>query len=346
MSLSFLSQPTKTLQIIKQFFFWFCFGVIALGCAAFIWSGGQHGWVELPEPGESMRFYSNQTGDDLDRVLKRAIQQAHSKIYMEIFNLSEPSVIKLLNEKATEGVSIHIIVESKYYNKLKRQLNGVIQVSPGTTRGGLMHRKILVIDDQQSWLGSANFTWESLKSDSNLIAGACSQELAHLLVDPSSPSQGQVKIAGQAMEIWNIPEAVAPAEKLLEAIHRAKSHIHIAMFTWTRLDLAQAVVAARMRGVDVSVVMDRRAADGASEGVLGYLRENGIAVRIHSSRQTMHHKFLWVDDSRLFFGSVNWTEGGFRRNRDILVYIPVLTLNQEHFMQELWNSIWTHAKQP
>lgn len=345
-SLNIFQALKRPIQTVKQFFLWFCIGIIALGLISFLLSEKKHGWVELPESGENMRFYSNQTGDDLDRILKKAIYEAKNSIYIEIFNLSEPSVLEILNKKASEGLEIHVVVEGKYYNKLRRQLKGVIRMSQGTTHGGLMHRKVLVIDGQQAWLGSANFTWESLKTDSNLVAGVCSRELSNLLVDPSYPSHGQLKIAGQAIEIWNIPEATAPVEKLIESLERATSHIRIAMFTWTRLDLAEAVVRAKKRGVDVSIVLDKRSIEGASETVFDHLKKAGVTIRVNNHKAIMHHKFLWIDDTKLYFGSVNWTEGGFRRNRDVLVYIPILTLSQERFMQNLWDSLWIGSKSP
>lgn len=336
--------PFESPKVAKYVLAWTGIGIISLGL---IYAFLQRPliWIDLPDPGEPVAFYSNQKGDDLDRVLRSAIEKAKSHIYLEIFNLSEPSVIKLLNQKAQEGLSVKVIVEPKTYESLRRVFQKNIILEKGHSRG-LMHRKILVIDQHQCWMGSANFTWESLKSDANLLAGVSNRELAKLLIDPNYPSHGSVRNLGQLIELWNIPEARASAQTLVEAIQSARKSVQVAMFTWTRMDLAQAVAGAHKRGVKVQVILDRKTVDGASEKVFRYLKENKVPVKVHTGPQRLHHKFMVIDESRLFFGSINWTEQGFTKNRDVLVYIPSLTSQQELFISQLWNLNWNHAQFP
>jgi phosphatidylserine/phosphatidylglycerophosphate/cardiolipin synthase-like enzyme len=331
-------------QSIRKLFIWIGIGIVALGVFNFYSHPRSTYLVDLPELGEPIAFYSNQVGDDLDRVLYQAISKAKKSIYIEIFNLNDQSIIKLLNTKSSEKIDVQVIVDNKYYQGLRSQLKEKVSVSRGKTRGGLMHRKVIVIDEEQSWLGSANFTWESLKNDYNLIAGVHSQELAKLLLDPNYPSHGTTSVANQTIELWNIPESSVPVQQLLVAIDSAKEKIKIAMFTWTRKDLADAVIKAHQRGVQVFVVLDKNSVEGASESIYKYLKQNKIAVKISSLNSTMHHKMLWIDDQSLYFGSVNWTAGGFSRNRDVLVNLSKLNQEQERFMNKLWQQVWVHAK--
>jgi cardiolipin synthase len=337
--------PFDSPKVIKYILAWSGIGIIGLGLAYSLFQSPSSLFIDLPDPGEPAIFYSNQSGNDLDRLLKAAIRKAQHQIYLEIFNLSEPSIIKLLNEKAKEGLVVKVIVEPRSYEHLRKTLNKSVFLEKGHTRG-LMHRKILVIDEEQCWLGSANFTWESLKSDSNLLAGINNKELAKLLIDPTYPSHGSICNADQLIEVWNIPEAKASSQQLINAIHSARKTVRIAMFTWTRMDIAQAVVLAHKRDVRVQVILDRHTIDGASEKIFKFLKENKVPVKVHTGAQRLHHKFLLIDDSRLFFGSINWTEQGFTKNRDILVYMPALTPEQELFMNKLWQINWNHAQFP
>jgi len=170
--------------------------------------------------------------------------------------------------------------------------------------------------------------------------------MARLLIDSSYPSHGSVRNLGQLIEVWNIPEARASANYLIDAIHSARKTIQVAMFTWTRMDLAQAIVEAQKRGVKVQVILDRKTVDGASEKVFRFLKEQKVPLKVHTGAGRFHHKFLLIDSSRLFFGSLNWTEQGFTKNRDVLVYIPVLNQQQETFMDQLWHQNWQHAQIP
>lgn len=340
----FIMIPLESPRIAKYVLAWAGIGIIALGLLSSLLSKPSI-WIDLPDPGEPIAFYSNQRGDDLDRVLRTAIEKAKNQIYLEIFNLSEPSVIKLLNQKAKEGLAIRLIVERQNYEKLRKTLSSKITLEKGLSQG-LMHRKILVIDQHQCWMGSANFTWESLKSDGNLLAGVSNRDLARLLIDSNYPSHGSVRNLGQLIEVWNIPEARASATHLIDAIQSARKTVQVAMFTWTRMDLAHAVADAHKRGLKVQVILDRKTVEGASEKVFRYLKEQKVPVKVHTGPGRFHHKFLLIDHSRLFFGSVNWTEQGFSKNRDILVYIPALTEPQEAFMDQLWHQNWQHAQVP
>lgn len=331
--------PSNINYAIKSVLLWFTIGLIAFGVAASAWQMMSEPLIDLPQKGEQAEFYSDHTEDHLGHIVKTALKKAQKSIYIEIFSLSDPKTLKLLNEKSKQGVHIELITDKQYVAQTKRKLRSSISVTPGSTNG-LMHRKIVIIDDQMVWLGSVNFTWESLSMHHNLLMGVHSPVLASVLTDPSAPEEGRIMVAGQNMDVWNLPKARTALEHLLNSIQNARTSIHIAMFTWTRTDIVEALVKAQHRGVNVKVVLDKRSSEGASSKVLQLLRAYKIPVRLSQGAQLMHHKFMLIDGKELYFGSVNWTAGGFMKNKDIMIRVPLLSLRQEEFMHKLWSALW------
>lgn len=304
--------------------------------------------AHLPEAGSPPALYSNQTNHDLRQTMSGAIGQAKESIMFIIYSLTDPQIISSLNKKCDEGVDIHIVCDAKASQDIASKLNPKIK----TIRRfgpGLMHQKILVIDKKQTWIGSANMTTESLRLHGNLVTAIDSVQLANSIIakgqtlhaegkDRSFPHE-DFTINGQQMELWFLPDDSKAVKRLKTLIESAKKTLRVAMFTWTRQDLAYAVIAASKRGVKTEVVIDHSSGKGTSAKIVELLKQNGIPTSLNDGKALLHHKFAYIDGSTLVNGSANWTKAAFTQNDDCFIILHDLTSDQKKQMEDLWKVI-------
>jgi hypothetical protein len=142
----------------------------------------------------------------------------------------------------------------------------------------------------------------------------------------SAPAAGSVRIVYILDQKQNDKEIIA----LIEA---AKTHIYFAIYTFTLPSIADALVAAKKRGVDVKGVMDSEQS-GNSYGapITAKLLAAGISVvteKHPTGNGIMHIKAL-VTDSAYAVGSYNWTNSATNINDEILEIGTDATLRQAY----------------
>lgn len=120
----------------------------------------------FPNAATPLIFYSNQTGTDLQLLFCRAIAQAKKSIFLEMYAITDPTLIQLIEAKAKRGVSVTILTDHKASPTIRKKLPETVHLVSHKGRG-LMHRKTLVIDHQTTLLGSVNFTTASLTLHDN-----------------------------------------------------------------------------------------------------------------------------------------------------------------------------------
>ena len=110
----------------------------------------------------------------------------------------------------------------------------------------------------------------------------------------------------------NISDSIE--QKLIDHINAAQSSIHIASFEFDLTPVADALIAAHNRGVDVRWVTDNEygleADADAGNGQFAMLQNAGIEVRSDTRTALMHDKFWIFDGQILWTGSTNITKNG------------------------------------
>src|SRR5215216_2114324 len=131
--------------------------------------------------------------------------------------------------------------------------------------------------------------------------------------------------------------------RLIEKINAAQTSIHIASFEFDLTPVADALIAAKQRGVDVRWVTDDEHGLEADEepdhGQFAILQNAGIEVRSDSRSALMHNKF-WIFDGQLVWtGSTNITVNGvFKQdNNTVVIRSPELAAIYEREFQEMWD---------
>jgi phosphatidylserine/phosphatidylglycerophosphate/cardiolipin synthase-like enzyme len=131
--------------------------------------------------------------------------------------------------------------------------------------------------------------------------------------------------------------------RLIEKINAAQTSIHIASFEFDLTPVAQALIAAKQRGVDVRWVTDDEQgleADAEPDrGQLAMLQNAGIEIRSDTRSALMHNKFWIFDGQIVWTGSTNITESAIFKqdNNTIVIQSPELAAIYENEFQEMWN---------
>jgi phosphatidylserine/phosphatidylglycerophosphate/cardiolipin synthase-like enzyme len=131
--------------------------------------------------------------------------------------------------------------------------------------------------------------------------------------------------------------------RLIEKINGAQKSIHIVSFEFDLTPVAQALIAARQRGVDVRWVTDDENGLAADEdpdrGQFAMLKNAGIEVRADSRTALMHNKFWIFDGETAWTGSTNITVSGIfqQNNNAIVIHSPEVAAIYEREFQEMWD---------
>lgn len=297
-----------------------------------------------------------QDRQQLRESLMNSMEQAQKSILIFTFTFSDSEMIKLLNKKAEEGVEIIIVIDKEHRLPLTTQGSSKLQILTRQKGEGRVHHKILVVDDQYIWIGSANFTKAAYDSQENLMLGIYSPNLADFLQKEATVFRGTkirepilplvIEIEDQYIYLGLLPHDGFPPKAnevlinryskdlLLNLIHGADKSIFIAMDVWTDADLANAVKSAHKRGVLVKILA------GDFEGIIPDLMRFGIDVRVNNRFSMMHNKFMYADRNILVNGSANWSKSSFTRNDESFIVLQGLNELQQIYLDDYWLYLW------
>lgn len=144
--------------------------------------------------------------------------------------------------------------------------------------------------------------------------------------------------------MWFLPDNTHAVAQLKRLIQTAEKSLKVAMFTWTRFDLAQEMIEAKQKGVEVEIIIDQQSGRGVSAGIVHHLRKGAIPVRLSTGMGLLHHKFMIIDDKILVNGSANWTKAAFGSNDDCVIILYNLNHKQQRNLHRLWKVMKSESK--
>lgn len=134
---------------------------------------------------------------------------------------------------------------------------------------------------------------------------------------PVIPAQGTVQVA---FPPWDDAETL-----LLETLRHAKREILVQAYLLTSRQIAAGLIAARQRGLAVSVLADARQHADNPGSQLGSLANHGIPVWLETRYRNAHNKIMVIDDGTkdvvVVTGSYNFTRSAQRLNSENLFLI-------------------------
>lgn len=311
-----------------------------------------------------VRFTQNQHGGPESTCTRPVCQgllalldSASSSIDFALYGVrSQPDVLDALVAAEARGVNVRGVVDSEdstcttfaYPDTLPliQALGpGHVVCDTGPGYSYIMHDKFFVVDGQKVWTGSTNvsdtetggeynsdvavtlgsfrlaaiYTAEFEEMFSGLFHHRKSDNTAHVL-DATDFTDGTTIV-----ESYFSPTDDAVTHAVIPLIDGASSTLDIAMFYFTSQPIADAVLAARGRGVDVRVVIDAGGAANAYSKTPAFCAAN-IPVKTENWGGKAHGKWAVADaalpgHAAVVFGSMNFTASGNDDNDENTLYV-------------------------
>jgi len=118
------------------------------------------------------------------------------------------------------------------------------------------------------------------------------------------------------------------SEEIFDLIRNAKSEIKLEVYEFSSKSLAEALVEARQRGVDVKVILEPSVYQ--NNAIFNYLVNSGVDASWASKKfHNTHSKFAVFDDYMVLVGSMNWSENAVKNNREASVIIYSAGISSE-----------------
>jgi len=106
--------------------------------------------------------------------------------------------------------------------------------------------------------------------------------------------------------------------EILRLAQNAQKQLDAACHSLTLAPVADALIAAKQRGVNVRVIFDKSRAS-QPDSQTAKLHAAGIPIKVNAHRGLMHHMFLVADAKHAATGSFDWTQDAVRQNDENLV---------------------------
>ncbi len=102
---------------------------------------------------------------------------------------------------------------------------------------------------------------------------------------------------------------------IIKRIGGAVNQISICVFTISDDRITDSIITAHKKGVNIKIITDNdKSWDEGSD--IKQLARAGVTIKMDSTPNHMHHKFMVVDNKSLLTGSYNWTLSAMRFNHE------------------------------
>ncbi|EDY8411130.1 phospholipase D family protein [Salmonella enterica] len=131
---------------------------------------------------------------------------------------------------------------------------------------------------------------------------------------------------------------------VIGAIDSAQSSIRMMAYSFTAMDIMQALVKAKNRGVDVKIVIDERGnRNDVSHRAMKYIVKNEIPLRVDSDFPIQHDKVMIIDERSVQTGSFNYTKAAESKNSENAVVIWNMPQLAKSYLEH-WQDRWQRGK--
>lgn len=134
--------------------------------------------------------------------------------------------------------------------------------------------------------------------------------------DPSNPASPQ--------QSGGVEEAV------IASIDSARLSIDVAFYSLSLREIANALLRARDRGVQVRVVME---SDNRERSVPQALIDGGIPILGDRREGLMHDKFIIIDHSEVWMGSMNYTTSGAYNDNNNTIHLRSVKIAENYSVE-------------
>ena len=129
---------------------------------------------------------------------------------------------------------------------------------------------------------------------------------------------------------------------IIDLVQGSKNYIFLAMYTLTHEDLTNALVSAKLRGLDVKVLLDyKQSLIDESKPQISKLRKYNIDVRIPFRTSGIMHLKTLVTDQGYASGSFNWTNSAASYNDEVIEIGNIKSVHNSYL--NIFNKLWQES---
>lgn len=136
---------------------------------------------------------------------------------------------------------------------------------------------------------------------------------------------------------------------IVNKIERAQKSIDVMAYSFTSKPIAEALIAAKQRGVAIRVITDKTQKK-EKYTVIHELAQAGIPIWLDLTVSIQHNKIMIIDNRELITGSYNFTRSAEVRNAENCLFIkndyPLIDKYAQYFQKRLRVSTFYEGPQP
>jgi len=292
---------------------------------------------ELPEQPEGLQVYFSDPQNPQarnfrggpDEELAAAIDAANESVDVAIYDLNLWSLRDALIVASQRKVAVRIVTESDNLDEPEiQELKDAGIPVLGDRREGLMHNKFVVIDNQEIWTGSMNFTTTDVYLNDNNLICVRSQQLAEdythefeemflddlFGVDIRAETPHPAVMVGDArVEVFFSPDD-GTQNHILALVGEAQESIYFLAFSFTSDDLAAALMERSKAGLTVAGIFEEAQYYSNIGTEFNRLLDAGLDILLDGNPNNMHHKVIIIDQKVVITGSYNFSSSAETRN--------------------------------
>lgn len=129
---------------------------------------------------------------------------------------------------------------------------------------------------------------------------------------------------------------------VISEIKKAKKTIDLAAYAFTSKEIAQELISAKINGVHVRVIADKKM-NSQKYSIVDDLQNYGIETRLNNKYSIHHNKFMVIDNKVVQTGSFNYTAGAVNRNAENVIIIRGDKKLAGKYGEE-FNRLWTESE--
>lgn len=306
---------------------------------------------------------NNRCESDMCRAFIKLIDNSTETIDIAIYGYENiPDITNALENAKSRGVRIRFVYDeyldkNKTFYKDNYIISNIADISKSDIKidgAKLMHNKFVIFDNKIVYTGSMNFSSSGVSGyDVNDIIIIYSNEIANLYsLEFEQMLNGKFhnfkhkhnhinkfKLGDSVLEVYFSPKDKT-ATRLIQLIKSAKKFVYVPTFLITHKDIANALIEAHSRGIDVKIIIDANSTS-TRHSKHQQLRNSGIPLKVENYAGKLHSKGMIIDDSYIVVGSMNFSNSGENKNDENLIIIQnyQLAVNYHQFFNYLWNKI-------
>ncbi len=247
------------------------------------------------------------------------IDGARSSLWVGVYELNDPPLIEALGRAAERGVRVRVLLDGRRdANARAREelpARGV-RVEARADPFPYYHLKVLVRDEAEALVGSANLNGYSMSSERNHVAMVRDhfdvQDLMQLL---------RLDAAGDAPSGMDrctrlVLSPLNARERLMALIGSARERLNLQQLSLSDEAVRELLARRAAQGVQVRVILADPAWIEGNAEAMAWLSARGVSVRILRALEN-HAKLILVDGVRAYVGSHNLSWTSIERNREV-----------------------------